>query len=106
MVACARLGLSVRYLGAVGDDERGRIQLESLRAEGIDTSDVIVRAGCETQSAYIVIDRSTGERTMLWKRIVSSMWKRIDLNVLRTCNILRHISSKKKRNARLHRYCA
>ena len=30
MVACARLGLRTKYIGAIGDDERGRIQMESL----------------------------------------------------------------------------
>jgi sugar/nucleoside kinase (ribokinase family) len=68
MVACARLGLRVKYVGTVGDDERGRIQMESLRREGIDLSDVEVRQGCPNQSAYILIDRSTGERTVLWRR--------------------------------------
>ncbi|MCS6951767.1 MAG: PfkB family carbohydrate kinase [Bryobacterales bacterium] len=69
MVTCARLGLRVKYIGTVGDDERGRIQLESLVAEGINLDDVQVRAGCPNQSAYIVIDRSTGERTVLWRRL-------------------------------------
>ncbi len=68
MVACARLGLRVKYVGTMGDDERGRIQMESLRREGIDLSDVEVRPGCPNQSAYILIDRSTGERTVLWRR--------------------------------------
>ena len=68
MVACARLGLRVKYVGTTGDDERGRVQMESLRQEGIDLSDVEVRQGCPNQSAYILIDRSTGERTVLWRR--------------------------------------
>jgi sulfofructose kinase len=68
MVACARLGLRTKYIGAVGDDERGRIQLESLQGTGINLDHVMVRKGCPNQSAYIVIDRSTGERTVLWRR--------------------------------------
>ncbi len=68
LVTCARLGLRVKYIGTVGDDERGRIQLESLRAEGINTDHVQVRRGCPNQSGYILIDRSTGERTVLWRR--------------------------------------
>ena len=31
MVTCARLGLRTKYIGTIGDDERGRIQMESLR---------------------------------------------------------------------------
>lgn len=68
MVTCSRLGLAAKYIGAVGDDERGRIQLESLRAAGIDTAHVQQRRNCPNQSAYIVIDQTTGERTILWQR--------------------------------------
>ncbi len=68
MVACATLGLSVKYIGTVGDDERGRVQLESLQGTGINIDDVIVRKGCANQTAYIIIDQSTGERTVLWRR--------------------------------------
>ncbi len=68
MVACAHLGLRVKYIGTVGDDLRGRIQMESLQASGIDLTDVQVRKDCPNQTAYILIDRSTGERTVLWRR--------------------------------------
>ena len=68
MVACARLGLGAKYVGAVGDDERGRIQIESLRQAGIDIDHVQRRTNCPNQSAYIVVDESTGERTVFWNR--------------------------------------
>src|SRR5215467_11626109 len=68
MVACARLGMRAKYIGTIGDDERGRIQIESLRGTGINLDHVQLRSGCPNQSAYIVIDRSTGERTVLWRR--------------------------------------
>ena len=68
MVTCARLGLRVKYIGTVGDDERGRIQMNSLRESGINLDHVRLRKGCANQSAYIVIDRTTGERTVLWRR--------------------------------------
>jgi len=68
LVACARLGLRVKYIGAIGDDERGRIQRESLSGTGINLDHVQERKGCPNQSAYIIIDRSTGERTVLWHR--------------------------------------
>ena len=68
MVACARLGLRTKYIGSVGDDEGGRILAESLEAAGIDISDVQLRHDCPNQSAYIVIDQTTGERTILWQR--------------------------------------
>jgi sulfofructose kinase len=68
MVTCASLGLKTKYIGTVGDDERGRIQMESLETSGIDLKHVQVRAGCANQSAYIIIDQTTGERTVLWRR--------------------------------------
>ena len=68
MVACAHLGLRVKYIGTVGDDERGRVQMESLKGSGINLDDVWVRAGCSNQTAYILIDQGTGERTVLWSR--------------------------------------
>ncbi len=68
MVACARLGLRAKYVGTVGDDERGRVQMESLQGTGVNIADVEVRRNCPNQSAYILVDRSTGERTVLWRR--------------------------------------
>lgn len=68
LVACARLGLKTKYIGTVGDDFRGRIQMESLLESGIDLRDVQRRQNCPNQSAYILVDRSTGERTVLWSR--------------------------------------
>ena len=68
MVTCAKLGLRVKYIGTVGDDERGRIQMASLQAGGINLDDVEVRKNCPNQTAYILIDQTTGERTVLWKR--------------------------------------
>jgi sulfofructose kinase len=68
MVTCAHQGMRTKYIGTVGDDERGRIQMASLRDSGINLDHVQLRRGCANQSAYIIIDRSTGERTVLWQR--------------------------------------
>jgi hypothetical protein len=43
IVACAKLGLSTKYIGTVGDDERGRVQMESLLGSGIDIRGVPTR---------------------------------------------------------------
>jgi len=67
MAACSALGLRTKYIGAIGGDDRGRLQRESLLAAGIDIEHVQVRENCPNQSAYIIIDRSTGERTVLWR---------------------------------------
>ena len=68
LTVCAKLGQRVKYIGSVGDDQRGRIQIESLREAGMNLDDVQVITGCPNQSAYIVVDQSTGERTIFWHR--------------------------------------
>jgi sulfofructose kinase len=68
MVTCAKLGLRTKYIGTVGDDERGRVQMESLSGIGINLDHVQIRRNTPNQTAYIVIDRTTGERTVLWQR--------------------------------------
>ncbi|MBV9613362.1 MAG: carbohydrate kinase family protein, partial [Acidobacteriaceae bacterium] len=68
VVACAKLGLRTKYIGTVGDDLRGDIQRQSFAGTGVDITGVIVREDCPNQTAYIVIDESTGERTVFWQR--------------------------------------
>ena len=68
IVACARLGLRAKYIGTIGDDERGRIQMESLQTSNVNIDHVQLRKNCPNQSAYIIIDEATGERTVLWSR--------------------------------------
>ena len=68
MVTCAKLGLRAKYIGTLGDDQRGVLQLESLRASGVNLDDIEIRPNCPNQSAYILVDQTTGERTVLWNR--------------------------------------
>ncbi|HLG15317.1 MAG TPA: PfkB family carbohydrate kinase [Blastocatellia bacterium] len=68
MVALARLGLRTRYIGKVGSDDIGRFQIDSLISEGVEARDVAIVEGAETQTAFIIIDRASGERTIIWNR--------------------------------------
>lgn len=68
MVTCVKLGLRTKYIGSVGDDHGGRVLMRGLKSSGIDISDVQLRQDCPNQSAYIVVDQTTGERTILWHR--------------------------------------
>jgi sugar/nucleoside kinase (ribokinase family) len=67
MVACQRWGLHTRYFGKVGDDAAGRFQMEQLAPSGVEFHLDVV-AQCRSQSAYILIDGSSGERTILFER--------------------------------------
>ena len=68
LLAAARLGLRGAFLGSVGDDEASLAVLAPLRRAGVDVSGVRVRAGTPTQLAIILVDRESGERTVLWYR--------------------------------------
>jgi sulfofructose kinase len=67
MVACQRWGLGARYVGKVGDDAAGRFQMEEMGREGVEAH-WITAPGHASQSAFILVDEPSGERTVLWKR--------------------------------------
>lgn len=67
MVACSRWGLRARYVGKIGEDAAGRLQIDEMENEGVEAR-WITAPGCDSQSAYILVDESSGERTVLWRR--------------------------------------
>jgi sulfofructose kinase len=68
LTACAKWGLKARYVGKVGGDDLGVFSLASLTEAGIDTSCVSIAKGVANQFAFILVDASTGERTIIWRR--------------------------------------
>ena len=68
LAACAAWGLRARYIGKVGGDDLGAFSLASLAGAGIDTSCVTTVQGVANQFAFILVDASTGERTIIWRR--------------------------------------
>ena len=68
LTACARWGLKAKYIGKVGGDDLGAFSLASLKEAGIDVEDVAIVAGAMNQFAFILVDASTGERTIIWTR--------------------------------------
>ncbi len=67
-VTAGRLGLSVSFIGKVGDDPAGSSMLDRLKEEGIDISSVSVEKGGRSQFAFIMVDAVTAARTILWTR--------------------------------------
>jgi sulfofructose kinase len=68
MVGLQRLGLRTSYAGRFGSDREGEFGLQSLRDEDVDTEFVEIIEDSRTQTAFIIIDARTGERTILWDR--------------------------------------
>ena len=63
-LAAARLGLSVRMVGAVGEDAYGTGLIDNLANEGVDVSFVRRLRGHQTGTALIVVDQD-GENTIV-----------------------------------------
>lgn len=68
MVALQRLGLKTAYAGRFGSDPEGQFGLATLKAEGVNVACAETIEGARNQIAFIIIDRRTGERTILWDR--------------------------------------
>ena len=75
-VACARLSrrrdavqqgdVSVRMVGAVGDDIFGHDLLAGLSKDGVDTNGVTVKKGEKTGVSTIIVEEQTGENRILF----------------------------------------
>ncbi len=66
-MACQRWALHTRYIGKAGDDSAGRFQAEEFAHAGVETH-LFTVPDCASQSAYILVDGHSGERTTLCKR--------------------------------------
>jgi sugar/nucleoside kinase (ribokinase family) len=67
VVACQSWGLRTRYIGKVGDDFAADLQRRAFTAADVEAHLLSVPQ-CASQTAYILVDASSGERTILWRR--------------------------------------
>lgn len=68
LVALQRWGMRTAYVGPLAADEGGRLQRESLAAEGVDLRGVVARPGLTSHTSFVFVDGLTGERTIAWHR--------------------------------------
>jgi len=66
LITVARLGAKAAYMGKLGEDELSRFVINEFIREGVDTSNVIVEEHAGPYIALIIVDQSSGERTILW----------------------------------------
>jgi sulfofructose kinase len=67
LCTCAALGLRTKYIGAFGSDDDGRRIRDELTGRGMDLSASVTREA-PNRFAVILLDRSLGERIVLWDR--------------------------------------
>ncbi len=86
MVALSRWGVRAKYIGKVGGDEWGQFSLHSILQEGVDVSSVTIEPDATNQFAAIIVDRTSGERTILWNRDERLMYREGELEKEEICS--------------------
>jgi sulfofructose kinase len=86
MVALSRWGVHTKYIGKVGSDELGQVSLESLRQEGVDVSSVTTEPDTPTQLGNIIVEATSGDRTILWRRDKRLMFQEKELRKENVCS--------------------
>ncbi len=66
LVTVARLGGRAAFLGVLGDDGLSRFAITEMEREGVDCSLVRRRADARPIHSVIIVDRQTGQRTLLY----------------------------------------
>jgi sulfofructose kinase len=86
MVALSRWGIKTKYIGKVGNDEFGTFSINSIHREGVDVSSVKIEPKATSQFAIIIVDRTSGERTILWDRDERLMYHKGELKKEDICS--------------------
>jgi len=67
-VGLSRLGWRTKYIGRFGDDSWGRRGRRALANEGVDVENCVTVPGVTSRIAIVLVDSSSGSRTVLWRR--------------------------------------
>jgi sulfofructose kinase len=90
LVAAARLGARAAYAGILGDDDLSRFTIQELEREGVDCSPVLRRAEARPIHSTIVVDRSSGQRVILFSYagVVQRQPVEISEDLVGNCRVL------------------
>ncbi len=66
LVTVTRLGGSAACLGVLGDDELSHYTIAEFERDGVDCSRMVFREGARPIHSVIIVDRRTGQRTLLY----------------------------------------
>ncbi len=90
MVTLSRLGAPTAFIGKISDDYFGSLIKNSLTSEFVNIDHIIVEKGKRSQFAFIVIEKETGKRTVLWSRSTVTPLRADEINrdVINTAKVL------------------
>lgn len=80
MVTLSRLGASTAFIGKISDDYFGDLIKDGLTSESVNIDHLIVEKGKKSQFAFIVIEKETGKRTVLWSRATVTPLRSEEIN--------------------------
>ena len=63
-----RLGAQTAFVGAVGDDQRGKSIIDELEREGVECRAIKCRSAKVSPAAFCWVEQSTGKRSIAWTR--------------------------------------
>ena len=90
LVAAARLGVRAAYCAILGDDELSRFSIAELEREGVDCAAVVRRAGARPHYAHVIVERTTGVRTILYSSdgVINPTAAEITAELVSSCRVL------------------
>ena len=88
-IAISRLGGKVNFISKIGNDDYGRLAINKLKKDNIDTSNIIISNKHKTGVAGIHVDRNTGKNAIIVIRgaPASLITKEIDTNIIKKSKI-------------------
>ena len=88
-IALARLGCNVNFISKIGDDDYGKLALNSLKQNKIDTTNIIISKEHQTGVAGIHVDNNTGQNAITVIRGAPASFTKddIDINIIKKSKI-------------------
>ncbi len=89
----AKLGVKTGFIGAIGDDDEGKLLLHDFQSRGVDISEIKIKSGAATGSVLCLTDRR-GRRALYVSPGANSLltWQDINFQYLNQARII-HLSS-------------
>ncbi len=82
LVTLSRLGARCKYIGIIGEDKTGNLMLSKLLKEGIDVSDVEKSKKINSPQALIIVEKSSGQRTIVYEQQNKPLSKKISSSII------------------------
>ena len=79
-IAISRLGGKVKFISKLGDDDYGKLAINKLKKDNIDTSNIIISNKHKTGVAGIHVDRNTGKNAITVVRGAPSSLTKKEIN--------------------------